>query len=188
MAADRFKAGGKRSTRLTATYTTCHASTTPRLERSPIVISLRKKMRQLEVRPGQLVGLPAWARVQGGDSVGYANRSGATLGLVDPAEPDRITQLVVRNTDEAFAIMELMARFINERHDNRPINVATGRIPFHYQTAELDGIDAGPDLTQIHVQFDNRHEGFQSWPATTRHMSLPYSIFRIIRVAMSRLA
>lgn len=148
-------------------------------------VNLRKKIRQLGVRPGMM--RPAWTLEHGSNAAGYANGHGATLGLMDESEPDRITHLVVRTTDEAFAIMELMARFINERDALQSADDGSGRKPFHYQSKEIDRLDIG-DRSDIHVQFDIRNEDYHSYPANTRHMSVPYRIFKIMRAAMSQAA
>ena len=149
-------------------------------------INPRKKLHQFGIRPGMI--RPAWTLEHGSNAAGYANGHGATLGLMDESEPDRPNHLVVRTTDEAFAIMELMARFINERDklDAAKFDALGQRVPFHYQSLEVDRLDSG-ETSCIHVRFDNRDEGFHSYPNTSRHMSVPYRIFKIMRAAMSRI-
>lgn len=158
-------------------------STSPERLTMTWFINPRKKIRQLSVRVERLPQ-PAWYRLKGENPAGFADSTGAVVYALDENETDRNTQLIVRTTDEAFAIMELMARFINER-DALQIDPATGRKPFHYQSREIDRLDTG-ETSSIHVQFDNRDESASLWPSTSHHMSVPYTIFKIIRAAMSQ--
>lgn len=141
----------------------------------------RKTGRQLRLRNWLLQGRPTDQFML--TRTGMASGHGMSLYLMDDAETDRPTTLIIDSVEDAYAIIELAARFINDRDALNDPEVKG----FHYQSLEVDRLDTG-ETSSIHVRFDNRDENFHSYPSTSRHMSLPYSVFKVIRAVMSRMA
>ena len=136
----------------------------------------RKKTRQLGLRNWLS---PMSQTDPGLTRTGYASANGMSLYVMDEAEPDRPAVVVIRNREEAYAIMELAARFINERDALDP--------SFNYKGHECDRITSATGADEYYaVQFENRSDDFHSWPSTTRHIGLTGAAFRVLRAVMSR--
>lgn len=147
----------------------------------------RKHTRQLELRNWLLQGRPSDSFML--TRQGSASASGLSLYVMDPAEPDRPSVVMVRSREDAYAVIELAARFINERDKAEDTaRVANGERPFfNYKGGEVDRILSAEGADEYYaVQFDNRSDDFHSYPTTTKWMNLTGRAMSVMRAVMSR--
>lgn len=117
-----------------------------------------------------------WLRPWRGD-VMVASEAGATFGVADSGEPDRMAYMTVVDVEDALAIMVVLAEFVAK---NRASGAREGA--FDYELVELRSVGGGGDYS---IKVENR--GSRDDGGSTQWLRVSEGVLTVLKAVAGRI-